>query len=928
MFTQSKLVFARAWAAPATLAPDDAALIAAHLPNLDVADVPRRSYLRPRALGPEAHLRPRRRRGLRRRAHRSTTTGRPSSTRSPRAARLGETLDRAALRRAARRPDAVGRSPRHARRLRPRRTLRRLLRAHHAREPRLARRAGACRSSRRPRAQTHPLRSIRARAVLAGRARACSTATRGRRPSSRCVDEAVPPQVASPDARVAGRRFAEWELPTTNPWVRYFKFTLLSALDDRAERRRAARRGAARARSHQARARGQPASPTAGCLPTRCGSSICAAPRRWRSAPRSRATRPAGVALVPTFNNWPAENELIPAEETLAAMVDDAAASARRRSERSTPGLPARRVAPRLPRRAPPTTTSTTATCSRRAICPTPRRCAGRHPPHHLRRRAASATATVEEDDLHETFLEYQRAGIAISMVDVSALERLVADAWDEVFQTTPYACSRASPSSTSRASTSARAAASAASTPRAELGPHRRRAWTGHGGYGGWHGGHGWWGVETRGLARAHRPGPARPHRAGPARPDRAGPARPHRAGPARPHRAGPARPDRAGPARPTGRAPRDLTVLAQRDLIVLAQRDLTMRAQRDLTVLAQRDLTVLAQRDLTVLAQRDLNRRPRETLSVPALRDPQRAGPARPHPPAAPPREQGGERERWSARRRRDHSQRPTQGRRVRPGSARIPSKCISRRVDVLTSVVHIPIHFDDQHARVGSRSRRTRSSSDAVRRPPEPIGSRSPRPARGAGGRGGEVSRAGSVRVSRLGGTSPDGGWNEPQPRVGRAPTAGGTSPDGGWNAADRLGRAPMAGGTSPDGGWNEPRWRVGRAPMAGGTSPNRGGRAPMAGGTSPNRGWDEPRWRVDEPRWRWNEPQPLVERAPTAGGTSPDGGWNELRSRVERAPMAGWEMSPDGGWNELRSRVYERQPLVVRAPTTGGTTPNRW
>ena len=81
----------------------------------------------------------------------------------------------------------------------------------------------------------------------------------------------------------------------------------------------------------------------------------------------------------------------------------------------------------------------------------------------------------VEEDDVHATFLEWERSGIPIAMVDVSAMEGLVADAWTRSGRTTPSSWSRASPSSKSRASTSAPAAASAASMPgRAPSTPRR----------------------------------------------------------------------------------------------------------------------------------------------------------------------------------------------------------------------------------------------------------------------------------------------------------------------------------------------------------------------------------------------------------------------------------------------------------------------
>lgn len=130
-------------------------------------------------------------------------------------------------------------------------------------------------------------------------------------------DEDVPGtvEVAVPEATTMLER---WQLPQDCPWAPYEKLTLLTALDgaavadlpdfDRLEVVRAAeiagqRLGAAPLPSD-----------TLYLVDLRGAASVA-----FGVALAKRASEP--VALVPTFNNWPGENEMIPAEETLAAML-------------------------------------------------------------------------------------------------------------------------------------------------------------------------------------------------------------------------------------------------------------------------------------------------------------------------------------------------------------------------------------------------------------------------------------------------------------------------------------------------------------------------------------------------------------------------------------------------------------------------------
>ena len=123
---------------------------------------------------------------------------------------------------------------------------------------------------------------------------------------------------------LAEREIARWQLPTSNPWYRYSKNTLLASVSAGAMGR----------------------SPLTAPLPRVEGRvlvahALCAARRIARQGlpPRTlwlvdlpgapsvafgatlsqRAADP--VALVLTFNNWPAEDETVPARETLSALL-------------------------------------------------------------------------------------------------------------------------------------------------------------------------------------------------------------------------------------------------------------------------------------------------------------------------------------------------------------------------------------------------------------------------------------------------------------------------------------------------------------------------------------------------------------------------------------------------------------------------------
>jgi hypothetical protein len=114
---------------------------------------------------------------------------------------------------------------------------------------------------------------------------------------------------------------ARWQLPAENPWARYVKLTLLGSLD--AFGSDAALPDVSRlevvataddAASHLADA-GVP-NDAAFVVDLRGAGSVTFGAKLSQRSPRA-------IAAIPTFNNWPADDELIPAEETLAAMITD-----------------------------------------------------------------------------------------------------------------------------------------------------------------------------------------------------------------------------------------------------------------------------------------------------------------------------------------------------------------------------------------------------------------------------------------------------------------------------------------------------------------------------------------------------------------------------------------------------------------------------
>jgi hypothetical protein len=217
--------------------------------------------------------------------------------------------------------------------------------------------------------------------------------------------------------------YAAWLLPPANVWARYSKSTLLAALGD---------------------------APMAGVLPDVGGLSIV---RRAESAAARLASAglPADtlivvdlrgaaavafgnalshragvpVSLVLTFNNWPAPSEVVPAEETLSALVSMRPRPVDPQERTSSPGRPVFLLdAWRLAYR--DSQPDDEAYDNRYALGPADLPDAAMLVQQGIRSVLYIVdhrdSDTVEEDDLHTSFTAYQQAGLSLHLVDLADL--------------------------------------------------------------------------------------------------------------------------------------------------------------------------------------------------------------------------------------------------------------------------------------------------------------------------------------------------------------------------------------------------------------------------------------------------------------------------------------------------------------------------
>jgi hypothetical protein len=246
------------------------------------------------------------------------------------------------------------------------------------------------------------------------------------------------PSAASPPTREmvlpdTTEAIAAWQLPPTSPWARYEKLTLLTYLDDEPVEATMPDVGGLEVvqRAHAAAERlaavGLPPG-TMWVVDLRGAASVA-----FGATLSRRAQAP--VAPVMTFNNWPADAEVVPAEQTLAALVTMRPRPLAAGEVQATPVflLDAWRLA-------------------FREVEPDPEAIDNRYvllssdfpDPATLRARGISRVVYVvedegrsglEEDDFHDVALAYQNAGILLSLVgldQLAALEAPEPEQWAE----------------------------------------------------------------------------------------------------------------------------------------------------------------------------------------------------------------------------------------------------------------------------------------------------------------------------------------------------------------------------------------------------------------------------------------------------------------------------------------------------------------
>jgi len=265
-------------------------------------------------------------------------------------------------------------------------------------------------------------------------ASACGATERWVPPSSAASawnEVPLPLEVAVPSASEAG---AHWILPAENPWAAYQKTTLLSSLSSLdpsvqhfTELPRVAELDVVIEAEQAARVVANVGLPedTMWMVDLRGAASVA-----FGATLSAHATQ--AVAPITTFNNWPAAYELVPAEETLAALVTmEPRLPAHSEAGQPVFLLDAWRLAYRD--QEPDDEVTDNRYMLTPADFPDPATLLARGIHQVLYVVESLAKTTTEEDDLQQTLLAYQRAGITVSMVDLGWLARTEDPArWDE----------------------------------------------------------------------------------------------------------------------------------------------------------------------------------------------------------------------------------------------------------------------------------------------------------------------------------------------------------------------------------------------------------------------------------------------------------------------------------------------------------------
>jgi hypothetical protein len=257
------------------------------------------------------------------------------------------------------------------------------------------------------------------------------------RPASPAVSVADAPQplLASVDLPARADVLARWQLPPGDAWAAYAKYTLLSALAENGQR------------ATLPLVDGLPEVQRAAIAGQRLAGDGLPPDTMWIVDMRGAASVAFGVAvsrhaaetvsLIPTFNNWPAENELVPAEETLAALATMSPRPPPPPGEDAATHpiflLDAWRLAYRDEEPGDDTYDN------RYILSPSDLPDVATLLAHGIRRVVYVVESlhdtSVEEDDVHATFADYQSAGLLVAMMDLDALEQpIAADGWDQEF--------------------------------------------------------------------------------------------------------------------------------------------------------------------------------------------------------------------------------------------------------------------------------------------------------------------------------------------------------------------------------------------------------------------------------------------------------------------------------------------------------------
>jgi hypothetical protein len=208
-----------------------------------------------------------------------------------------------------------------------------------------------------------------------------------------------------------------WTLPPDDPWASYCKYTLMASLGETAtqgplpdvETLVAVQR--AREAGHRVGDAGLPPH-TAWIVDLRGAASVAF------GAAVTGSPNAATASLVPTFNNWPAPNEVVPAEETLAALATMTPVA----GDDETARIPiflldAWRLAHRYDEPGDDAYDNRYVLTSSDLPDAETLRARGFDQVVYL--VDSLSDTTVEEDDLNPIFQAYEAAGIRIAMVDL-----------------------------------------------------------------------------------------------------------------------------------------------------------------------------------------------------------------------------------------------------------------------------------------------------------------------------------------------------------------------------------------------------------------------------------------------------------------------------------------------------------------------------